>query len=262
MKYTVGDVYDVLNKFAPFETAESWDNVGLLIGGRGLAVSGIFLSLDCTSSTLELAAEVDSNLIITHHPVIFSPMTHLDSSSTPYKAAAMGISVISAHTNLDIAQGGVNDALAELLELSNIRPLTQPQDMPANGLSLGRLGELEHSLTPKQLAEFVCGKLGAKGLSYTGCSELISTVAVCGGAGGSLLSTAKQMGAQALITGEAKHSHLLEAAELDIALIAGGHFATEVVVLPTLHKLLSDALPQVNIQVSSQQDEGARFISL
>lgn len=119
----VKDYYNAIDEIAPFRLAESWDNVGLIVGGACDSANKVMLALDVTNKVIDEAVESDIDLIITHHPVIFHPLKSLSSSSLVYKLAAHGIAVISAHTNLDIAQGGVNDALAEKIGLIDIKPL-------------------------------------------------------------------------------------------------------------------------------------------
>lgn len=359
----VGDFYDAIESFAPFHTAESWDNVGLLIGGRSLPVSRALLALDLTGAVLEEAKRLRAELVITHHPVIFKPLATLESGSLAYRAVAAGISVISAHTNLDLAQGGVNDALADRLQLADIRPLTEeqlqpwhkvvvfvptaaaqevyeamagagagrdgsyshcaffdrgegrflplegaapaigqvgalesveeirlemlcaPQDTAAvvaamrfahpyerpafdvlhnhgrySSLSLGRIGNTEKPVSPCDFATFVRERLGAAGVRLVAGPGEITTVAVCGGGGGNLLQAAKARGAQALVTGEAKHNEILEATELGMTLVDAGHFATENVVMEPLRWGLSELLPGAVITISSSCTDGLRYI--
>ncbi|WP_052446679.1 Nif3-like dinuclear metal center hexameric protein [Candidatus Soleaferrea massiliensis] len=125
-QHTVGDIYRTIDtKIAPFSLAESWDNPGLLIGGEELPVKKVLLAMDATDAVAEEAVSKRAELIVTHHPVIFSPIKRVEADSVVYKLIRNGISVISAHTNLDIAAGGVNDALAETLGLEQIEGFAQ-----------------------------------------------------------------------------------------------------------------------------------------
>lgn len=126
----VRDFYDAIDSFAPFSTAESWDNSGLLIGDGELPVARALLVLDLTAPVLEEAVKLGADLIITHHPAIFKPLSQITGGSVIYRAVKAGISVISAHTNLDLAVGGVNDALAARLGLSALRPLRPETPRP------------------------------------------------------------------------------------------------------------------------------------
>ena len=115
----IGDVYNFINSFAPFNTAEDFDNVGLLVGDKKATISKALVCLDCTEEVIAEAITIGANLIISHHPIIFSPLKKVLSDSIVYKLIQNSISVISAHTNLDIAPMGVADNLAEKMELEN-----------------------------------------------------------------------------------------------------------------------------------------------
>ena len=116
----IQEIVAFLDSRAPFATAEEWDNPGLLVGSGSQPVTGVLVALDATPSALEAARAMGANLLVTHHPVIFSPLRRLAADSLPYRLAAEGIGLIAAHTNLDKAAGGVNDALAACLGLENV----------------------------------------------------------------------------------------------------------------------------------------------
>lgn len=118
---TIREVQAFLQQKAPFETAEGWDNAGLLAGNPDTAVSGILLTLDITPQTVDFAADNGFALIISHHPVIFHPLRRLTPDGAPYALARRGVAAICAHTNLDKASGGVNDTLAALLGLHEVQ---------------------------------------------------------------------------------------------------------------------------------------------
>ncbi|MEG1994493.1 MAG: Nif3-like dinuclear metal center hexameric protein, partial [Oscillospiraceae bacterium] len=121
-KVLVKDILDFINSFAPFNSAEDFDNVGLLVGNKNAEVKKVLVCLDCTDEIISEAIDLGANLVITHHPVIFSPLKKMVSDSIVYRLVQNSISVISAHTNLDIAPMGVADSLAEKMELKNIQP--------------------------------------------------------------------------------------------------------------------------------------------
>ena len=127
---TVGDVYRAMNELAPFDMAKKEDNVGLLIGSKDNPVSKVLLAMDATHKVIEEAIKIGAELIVTHHPIIFNPLARIESESVVYAMIRNGISAISAHTNLDIAGGGVNDCLAQRLGLENIRALDISRSRP------------------------------------------------------------------------------------------------------------------------------------
>jgi len=239
---TVGDIYRCIDSFAPFASAESWDNVGLLLGDSAAVVTGIVTALDLTADVLNEAAGLGANLVVTHHPVIFDPLKRLESQSVVYRAARLGVHVISAHTSLDLAPEGVNQALAEALQLRDPAPLCED--------GLGRIGLLPLPMGARALAEFVKRRLNCKGLRFYAAPGQIDCVAVCGGAGGSLLAEAQSQGAQALVTADVKHSAFLDAKNRGITLVDGGHFATENVIIAPLTARLKQHFPQLPVQAS------------
>ena len=120
---TVNDIYSFLNEFAPFDTACDFDNAGLLIGAKDAEVDKCIIALDCTEAVVDEAIQKGAQLIITHHPVIFSGLKSVLADSLVYRLIENNISVISAHTNLDIADGGVNDCLAKALGLKDVKKI-------------------------------------------------------------------------------------------------------------------------------------------
>lgn len=231
------DIYNFLDSIAPFNTALPFDNAGLLVGDGQREINKIGAVLDVTAQAVEYAAQNGIDLIISHHPVIFNPLKRLQTDSVPYLLAKHDIAVISAHTNLDAAVGGVNDALCEALELHDVSPLADPQ---TEGFPpLARIGRLKTPMTGEDLGNFVSSRLSTRAKTVT-CKGPISLVAVCGGAGEDLIIPAKKSGAQALVTADVRHHNLLLAGSLGLCLIDAGHFETENVVVPRLAKRIAE----------------------
>lgn len=252
--YTIEDYYKAIDKIAGFATAEDWDNVGLLVGSQKTKVKAALVALDITLDVLSEAKLLHANLIITHHPVIFPSLKRIDGDSLLYGLISSNISVISAHTNFDMAENGVNDALCERLGLTGIRPLES-----AELSGLGRLGELKKPISSGELAVLVKERLGCGGVKFTP-GNTVSTVAVCGGSGAELWRGAQKQNAQALITSEAKHHQLLEARQAGFTLIDAGHFATEVVAVKPLAVQLSRMLPGASITASQAETDPADYL--
>ena len=244
---TLGDIYDFLDAWAPFSTQMSYDNAGLLVGSRGRTVGSIGTALDVTSETLAAAVRAGCDLIVSHHPVIFQPVRRLSDDCLPARLVAAGVAVLSAHTNLDAAAGGVNDVVARTLGLSQVEGLADPHTpgLPA----CARMGCLPREMTAGELALFVKERLGVGGLRYTHRDGLIRRVAVCGGAGADdFMEPAMEAGCDALITGEAKHHQLLAAREAGFCLVDGSHFSTEQMIKEELAARLSTAFPSIPVQ--------------
>jgi dinuclear metal center YbgI/SA1388 family protein len=214
---TVKNIYDYINSVAPFDTQEEWDNSGFLLGEFRKEVKTCVLALDGTKTAAEFAKSVGAELLLTHHPVIFSPLCEVTEGSAVYELVKSGISVICAHTSFDKAEGGINTGLASLLGLKN----THRQD---NGLVV--VGELENEMSIDDFAEFTGETLGTSGLRYTDTDRLIKRVAVAGGACAEYISDAMAE-ADCFVTGDLKYHEMLEASENGYAVISAGHFETE-----------------------------------
>lgn len=230
-----------LDELAPYSAAESWDNSGLLVGDPAGRVERVLLALDVSMPVIEEAKERGAQLILTHHPVIFRPLKRLLAGSLPWELARQGLAALCAHTNLDVAQGGVGDALAKALGLADIAPC-----IPGEGGMLGRIGRVDEG--PVTAACFVREAKGKLGAAVCCCALLprpVEKVAVVSGAGGDFVREAKEAGADLLLTGEAGHHDFWLARELGISLAALGHYETEAVVLPELQARLGERFPQV-----------------
>lgn len=224
---TVKDVLEFMNVIAPFELAMKWDNVGLLIGDIDAEITGCVLALDATIDTLEFALEEKANLIITHHPVIFGGLKTVTKDSLVYKLIENNISVISSHTNLDLAEGGVNYALADALKLVNQRPIENTE-------GLGRVGELEQEMTPLEFAQYLKKHTPTEAVDYTNYKKTIKTVAVVGGEGSDYAFACKD--ADAYVSGEIKHHVFVEAQNKQKQIFSVGHYESEICVLEPLLK--------------------------
>ena len=224
MKINVSDIYNLVNEIAPFEKAEPWDNVGLLAGSMTREVTGIFCALDFTMDTLKQAEKHGANLIITHHPILFSGRKRLTEDDYEGKALCAlirnNVSLIAAHTNYDVAKGGVNDCLSETLGLTNIRTAEGDED------EILRVGEIAE-MTLGDFASHVTEVLGDVVRVYGDKEKTIRTVAVCGGSGGEYASIAYRAGADAYLTGEMRYHDSLNFALEGHASLHAGHDATE-----------------------------------
>lgn len=241
---TVNDVLYFMDMLAPFDSSMGFDNTGLLVGDENGKVKKILLTLDVTREAVAEAKKVGAELIVSHHPVIFDPIKRISEKDIVYTLVRNGISVISAHTNLDKAEGGVNDALALKLGLEDICAL-ESDDPEENGL--GRVGSVK-PCGVRDFALFVKEALGADGVEFAGFAP-VGTVCVVGGSGGSSLFDAHRAGADTLVTGEAKYNHFADAVNLGMNLIVAGHYHTENVVLEPLKEYLLSTLNDVEVEI-------------
>ncbi len=241
----VKDFYDYLDLIAPFSTAEAWDNSGLLVGSFDKEVQRAAVALDLNRKTLEQAISLEADLIITHHPVIFKAQKRFLSDSIAYRLAENGISLISTHTPLDAAVGGVNDVLCDLLELTRVEVL--PAGESENLLRVG----FTDRTSPSDFAKFVSVQLGAD-VRFSDGGKEIETVAVCSGAGAEFSEEVAESGIDAFVTGDAKYHDFLDAAENGLTLIAAGHFETENPAMAILASRLRSNFSNIDIIVLSE----------
>lgn len=233
MKCTVKNVFDYINSIAPFDKQCDWDNSGLIIGNPNQGIKKIGVVLDITPDAVAYAAKNGIELIVSHHPVIFRAIKTILADDPAYMLARNGVSAICAHTSLDIAAGGVNDALADVFGFSNAYPLSGSGET-----EMIRICETD-GITCDELAKLVSEKLST-GVMMAGNGKSIRKIALCGGAGGSFLYDVAAAGCDAFITGEARHHEFLDAANLGLTLIAAGHFETENPVVAVLAKNIKD----------------------
>ena len=244
----------VLDEKAPFSTALSFDNSGLLCGDPQREIRTVLLSLDVTFSVIDEAARRGADLILTHHPALFHEQKRFTPDDRVYALIARNIAAAAAHTNLDKAQDGVNDVLAQTVGLEQIQ-VWQGDDPDL----IGRIGQLPCSTDLCVYAKMVRETLGANHLRFADGGVPVHRVAVCSGAGGDQWVSLRGTDVDTLLTGEAKYHHFLEAAQSGINLIEAGHFATEVLVLPVLERWLKQADPTLNVYYSSQTDPVRRL---
>ena len=252
---TILDIYRFIDEMAPFQTAMDFDNPGLLVGDGNAQVQKALVTLDITPRSVEQAAKAGAQLIISHHPVIFHPIKRLSSHSVPYLLVQAGIGAICAHTNLDMAKGGVNDSLAAALELDGREGVAFYQELPCC-----IMGTLPETMEPAEFAGFVKKKLCCEGLRFTEGARPVKKVALCSGAGGEFLFDAMEKGADAFVTGEVKHHEILAAREGGLTLVDAGHFKTENIAMEPLRKRLADRFKQVVFQLEEHATDGIRYL--
>jgi dinuclear metal center YbgI/SA1388 family protein len=269
MQPTIKDILRTLESLAPASLAEKWDNVGLLVGSTENSASGILIGLDPTNTLIDEAIALGADTIITHHPVIFKPLSAIDTSDPVgrllQKTLSHNISIIACHTNLDSAVNGVNDILASGLGLSRLEPL-QPIPESGAGLNgLGRIGSYPQPLPAKEFLRRLFELLHLETLNIAGSlPETISTVAVCGGSGSDLAPLAHDRGADVYLSAEIKHSTAIWANESGFAVIDGTHYATEKPVTFYLADKLREIAAEQNWQshIYLSETEVPPFVSL
>lgn len=248
---TVHQVEQKLFEWAPRQLAESWDNVGHLVGDPDREVRRILVSLDITERVVQEAADGGFDLIVSHHPVMnctWHPVQTLRTDDRQgrilTKLTENRISAICMHTNLDAAEGGVNDVLAQKLGLEGLTPLTEEK--------IGRIGTLKCEMPLVEFTRFVIESLGCNGLRYTDCGKPVHRVAVGGGACGDYIPQAIAAGCDTFVTSDLRYHDFLDTTELH--LIDAGHFPTEDVICEPLVTYLQRAFPTAIVMKTAAHD--------
>lgn len=247
----VSDIFDFLCRLAPLQLQMSFDNSGLLLGKKDAVVDKVLLALDVTDAVVDEAIEIGAQLIISHHPLIFSPIKALTDEKL-LKLVENSIAVISMHTNLDIAPGGVNDVLMAVLGAKTVDVLDEH--------GCGRVGVLENE---KCLDEFLLeckNALCCKGIRYYSSGRPVKNLAVMGGSGADELETAFEKGCDTYVTADIKYHQFLRAAELGINLIDADHFCTENPIIFALKNTLEKRFEKTTFSISEKHGPIINFI--
>lgn len=231
---------EIMQEIAPVELAAEFDNPGLIIDGDGREIKKVLVALDCSEAVASEAVQGGYDLVLTHHPLIFNPIKRILRSNAvtapAYALIRSGTALFSAHTNLDAADGGVNDVLCEIFGLENCIKV-EPE-------KYGRVGELEKALSLTELQSLTdsllqtCSRCAVAHFRSDPQNIMVKRVAVMGGSGGDDIEHMLRCGADVYITGEIKHDKAIAAQHMGLSVIAAGHYETEKVVLAPLIRCL------------------------
>ena len=241
---SVYEIYSYLDVLLPCALSAEWDNDGLMVcENPAREVGKVLFALDVTPAVAQYAADIRADLVISHHPLIFKGIRHMNTDDPAARKIMLllkeQIAVMSFHTRLDAARGGVNDILAETLRLSDTQPFGPGGD------TTGRLGTLSAPCKFDDFCLFVKHTLDAPSVCAVKGNEPIRRVAVLGGAGKDYIEAAVRAGADALVTGEAGYNHMLDAAERGLSVIAAGHYHTEIPFSAFFIRMLNEAYPGI-----------------
>lgn len=272
-RYTVAGVNSVIERLWPLAGASEWDAPGLVSGSSGDSVASIHLAVDAVGETVAEALEQGADLLLVHHPLLLRGVTTV--AETTYKGALLAdlirgrCALVAAHTNADIVENGTSGVIASRLGLQDAAPLV-PSRGPsaAPGTGLGRVGTLAEPLTLGRLALELAELLPATatGVRVAGdYDRVVSRVALCGGAGDSLLGEPAVLAADVYITSDLRHHPASEAAEraalgVGPALIDVSHWASEWLWLDVAAAQLREALPGIGVTVSELRTDPWDFV--
>ena len=249
MEYKVKDVIRVIEDFAPLSLQEGWDNSGLCIGSPDASVSGVLLGLDCTPELVDEAVACGADMIVTHHPLIFSGLKKISPDNqvgqAVIKAIQAGISIYAAHTSADKVVAGVSGAMAARLGLENVSIL----DEDGEGTGLGVVGDLHTPISAHEAIRLVKERFSLKAMRTSKPLEgMITRVAMCGGSGGSLIGAARRSGAQLYISGDISYHNFFT--EDGFMIMDIGHYESEIEIVDILFSLIKKNFPTFVVRIT------------
>lgn len=254
------EIMNILDSIAPSKLIDSWDNTGFQIGNDEKDIDKILIALDLDDSLADKAIAGGYDMIITHHPIIFKGLKSINNNDyigrLILKLIANDIVVYNAHSNLDLANGGVNDKFAKLMDLKNVKPLNEVI-FDGEIYGYGRVGNIEKTQLPVVL-DNIKSALSVDHIRVYGYKESIESIAVCGGSGAGFIQDAFDKDADMYITGDIKYHDAQRALELGLVLVDAGHFHTEKIILPKLKDMLIKGIDD-KVEIEVHMDTSVKY---
>ncbi len=255
------DISKEIEEFAPKFLKEDYDNVGLMVGDNKKEVKKVLLSLDCTNDVIKEAVSLKSDLIITHHPLIFKkPKNILKGDLLGDKVIELikeDISLYSCHTNLDKTKNGINETIVNILGFKS-NQIIEPSDYKNCGI--GRLVKLEKEISFSHVIEIVKEKLNIKNMRVVKGSEKVKVIAIINGSGQDLFYKARNLGAGCIISGDTTYHFALDFKEMGISIVDAGHFSTEYLAFLKTLEFLKEKFKDVEFIASKKCRDPYDFV--
>lgn len=237
---TINELSKYMNEMIPRELSCSWDNDGLMCcPNPDRVVKKALFTMDVTPEAIDHAIEGGYDVILSHHPLIFRGVKTLSGDfgipARLIKLIKNDIAVMSYHTRFDAVDGGVNDALADVFELTDV------EKIECEGIELMRVGYLPEELDIEHFVAVVSAKLGCEHLNYATNSGKVHKLALVGGGGGSYIREAAASGADTYLSGEIGYHNLTDCKDYRINLVEAGHYFTERIALYNLSRFVTEA---------------------
>lgn len=251
----VKEIAQLLEEQVPLAWQESYDNAGLVVGNPEAEVTKVLVALDATEEVVDEAIALGAQMVVTHHPIIFRPIKRLAGENrqqrTIAKAIAAGVALYAAHTNLDSApQRGISHHLATLLGLEEERLL---ESSPTEGVGIGVVGVLPEEMGAEEVLRLIKERLNLKVLRHSPVRvESVRRVAICSGAGGSLIEAAEAAGADLYLSADFKYHDFVDADRM--ILVDAGHFETEICAIDILFEILSKKISNFATHKSARSE--------
>ncbi|MCC9599481.1 Nif3-like dinuclear metal center hexameric protein [Stieleria sp. JC731] len=265
MAINLNTLCGTLAQIAPLSLAESWDNVGLLLGDRATEVSRVMTCLTVTPAVVDEALESNVDLVVAHHPLPFRPLAKITADSITgsmlLRLIQSSVAVYSAHTAFDSAATGINQTWSELLQFTSVSPIVDPEGSAE--LGAGRLGKLPSPRTPADVITDCARHVGVSNPRVVGPLDgLIERVGFACGSGGSFVAKAHRRGCQLLITGEATFHQCLEAESLGMTLALLGHYYSERFAMEQLAERLAEQFSELEVWASRKESDPIQTMQL
>lgn len=262
MPITVENIIEKLNILAPEHLAQNWDNIGLQIGSNNQKVSKILLALDATTKVIDEAIALGADMIITHHPLIFSPLKSIvednPKGNNVYRLIKNNISLYVMHTNFDTAFGGTNDILGAKIGLKNMSVINPDE----NGMGIGRIGETGTTTTMKELSQILKDQLDLSYVRVVGdINTPVNKVAICTGSGMSFIESTIGK-ADVFITGDVKYHEAQDAKDMGMGIIDVGHYGSENIAMPSIKVYLDEFAKKENIEIVVSEINEDPFVTI
>ena len=244
------EIIQVIEAAYPREAALDFDNVGLLAGRTEKEVKRVYIALDATDAVIDRAVEARADMLITHHPLIFSPLKKVTDedfvSRRVVKLIQNDISYYAMHTNYDVL--GMAELAEKILGIRNTEVLDITMEKDGKPEGIGRIGELEKPMTLEECCVYVKHKLNLGSLKVFGDMQAeVSRLAISPGSGKTAIAAAIAKGADVLVTGDIGHHDGLDAVEQGLAVIDAGHYGTEYIFIDDMRRFLEDKLPVLDV---------------
>ena len=240
------DIINLLEQELPMKYAESWDNTGFQVGNREKKVTHVFVAMDVTDENIEEAIRVGADMIITHHPMLFSPISSVTADTIHgrriLKMIENGICYMSTHTNYDSCR--MADLASERLGLTDCEVLEEVLD----GIGIGKVGKLPKEMTLRECALLVKEKFHIPSVRFFGDGEQkVKLAAICPGAGKSLVKECHVKGAQVYITGDIDHHTGVDQVDDFLPIIDAGHYGVEHIYIEDMYRILTEKCPEIKL---------------
>lgn len=251
------DVMKILETLSPTAFAESWDNVGLLLGRKDKTVHKVMLALDATDDVVEQAVLQKADMLITHHPLLFSGIKRITEDDfigrRLIKLIKNDICYYAMHTNFDVM--GMADAAADAMKLQNseVLEVTYEDEIAKEGI--GRIGKLPKEMSLEECAEFCKEVFAINSIRVYGDKDaVIENVAIVPGSGKDYIEAALHKQADVYITGDIGHHNGLDAMEQGLMILDAGHYGIEKIFVPYMQEFFASQMPELVVDKAVEKE--------